>query len=68
MKDKFRMISALIVSSITRLHSEYPHVTLHLDPELVNTIYNENISISRIENGVVFLDRVEQILIEVPTI
>ena len=58
MKDKFSIASSLIQASILRLKSQYPNVVIDLDTELMNIISNENISVSRIENGVVFLDRV----------
>lgn len=58
MKDKFAVVSALVLSAITRLRSQHPTITLNIDTELINIIQNHNISISRIENGVVFLDRV----------
>lgn len=58
MKDKFSIASALIQSSIDRLRTQYPNMVIELDTELMKTIGNEHISINRIENGVVFLDRV----------
>lgn len=48
MKDKFAIASSLIQSSLMRLRSQYPNIVIELDTELMNTIGNQSISVSRI--------------------